>query len=272
MTTATTNNPSFEPPTHDDDDSDNEIWLLRAPAHLDVSELLTGVTLAFNDPSTHHQPSSNNGSTSNNILSTFQSGDGGEEYSLTLVDGNESENTMRLLVPDKSGNELIPYHRPFQRQIQLTSSCHVVVGGGSGSKTNINSSTGLDNGIQADLLIAPARETAPSPATNASGNGSVDAMRLAYVPVPQRQGLKRRWAMPGSMIRNAFPSALYDISDRKKARVDDGAGGEVVGTPQKKVVCEDEEAQGGKVVKSSSKKDRKEKKKKDKKSKKSSKK
>ena len=29
-------------------------------------------------------------------------------------------------------------------------------------------------------------------------NGSVPAMRLAYVPVPQKEGLKRRWAMPGS--------------------------------------------------------------------------
>jgi hypothetical protein len=32
--------------------------------------------------------------------------------------------------------------------------------------------------------------------TTATVNGSVDHMRLAYKPVPQRCGLKLRWSMP----------------------------------------------------------------------------
>ena len=227
----TANNPLFELPH---DDSDHEIWLLRAPAHLDVPELLNGVTL--DDPRS---------STSNNILSRFQSDD--VEYLLALGDANESDN-LRLLVPDKSrsnGNELIA-SRPFQRQIHLTSTV------GSGANN-----TGDSSNVQADLVLAPARDVAPKPEFGQKGNGSVDTMRLAYVPVAQRQGLKRRWAMPGSKVRESSP--LEIPSSSKKARV---------GDVKKEAVVSDDEPQE-KVAKSASKKDKKDKKKKEKKSKKS---
>ena len=245
MTTAS--NPSFEPPA---DESDNEIWLLRAPAHLDVSELLNGVTIDV-DPKTLQSTAP---STSNNILSTFKSD--GSEYALTVGDANESDN-LRLLVPDGDSDDddddeptLKPY-RAVTRQIHLTSV--------------MSSMKNEDNpNVQADLIIAPATENAPKPAYDESGNGSVDTVRLAYVPVPQRQGLMRRWQMPGCKIRKAAPSALCSEPPKKKARVD-------------KVVSDDEprsstpKKDAGETVtsKSTSKKSKKKDKKSEKKSKKS---
>jgi len=196
--TATINIPSFEPPPSDD--SDNEIWLLRAPANIDVSELLNNTQLNFAS-----DPSSNS-----NILSRFTSSDGtGEEYALSLGDVNESQN-LRLLVPDKktaddssssdsdssssssddedkkttSNNILVPYAHPFKRQIHLT----------------------IANKEQSDLAVAPPQSSAPKPALKDEDtkvvNGTVEKMRLAYVPVAQRKGLKRRWNMPGGKIVN----------------------------------------------------------------------
>mmetsp|Transcript_32254 Transcript_32254/g.55035 ORF Transcript_32254/g.55035 Transcript_32254/m.55035 type:complete len:246 (+) Transcript_32254:26-763(+) len=236
-------NPSFEPPN---DDSDQEIWMLRAPAHLDVSKLLNGVTLDVN---------SRTSAASNSILSRFTSSDG-SEYALTLGDPSESDH-LRLLVPDSEGNELVPYGCPFQRNIHLTSAVAAS-----------NSGTGENTDVQAELILAPAKDAAPKPAFDQSGNGSVDTMRLAYVPVPQRQGLKRRWAMPGSKVEGSSTSTLYSTS--KKARVgnDANAGGSVNETPMK--ISDDEDPK--KVAKSSSKKEKKEKKKKEKKSEKKSKK
>mmetsp|Transcript_14771 Transcript_14771/g.32100 ORF Transcript_14771/g.32100 Transcript_14771/m.32100 type:complete len:243 (-) Transcript_14771:1152-1880(-) len=234
-------NPSFEPPNND---SDTEIWLLRAPAALDVSALLNGVTLDVDPQSLQLQSSS---STSNNILSIFKSDE--SEYALALGDANESVN-LRLLVPDKSnsdGNELLPYHRPFQRQIHLTSVMSCQGANNAGDTSN----------VQADLVIAPSKDVAPKPAFGQSGNGSVDAMRDAYVPIPQRQGLKRRWVMPGSKIADISSSALHHTP--KKA---------LVGDVKKEAVVSDDEQQKS-VAKSSSKKDKKDKKKKEKKSKKS---
>jgi len=200
MTEATANTiniPSFEPPS--DDSDNNEIWLLRAPANVDVSELLNNTQLNFAS-----DPSSNN-----NILSRFTSSDGtGEEYALSLGDVNESQN-LRLLVPDKkvadsssssdsdsdsssdeedkkstSNNILVPYAHPFKRQIHIT----------------------IANKEQSDLAVAPSQSSAPKPALKDEDtkvvNGTVEKMRLAYVPVAQRKGLKRRWNMPGGKIVN----------------------------------------------------------------------
>lgn len=237
MTAITTTNPSFEPPG---EESDNEIWLLRAPAHVDVSALLNGVTIDVNSQSL--KPST----TSNNILSRFNSD--GSEYALAVGDASESEN-LRLLVPDSSdGGALVPYH-PFQRQIHLTSVM------ASDNKNNAD--------VQTDLILAPAAENALKPALDRKGNGSVDAMRLAYVPVPQRQGLKRRWAMPGGKIGEQVSQLdiIYSVSNKKAHVVEE--------TPKKKdATGSDDEPQTSAQTGSG----KKEKKKKEKKSKKSAKK
>ena len=84
-------NPSFEPPP--EDDSDNEIWLLRAPANMDVSAILNDIQLDLQTSSS---------TSNNNILSKFKSSnDEDTEYTLTLGDSNEIDN-VRLLVPQKS--------------------------------------------------------------------------------------------------------------------------------------------------------------------------
>lgn len=248
-------NPTFEPPNGDD--SDHEIWLLRAPAAVDVSALLNGVTLDV-DPQSLLSPSAAA------ILSKFKSDD--SEYTLTQGDATEVDN-LRLLVPDTKSassdddenNELlIPYHRPFQRQIHLTSV--LTCPGGSGD-------------VKEDLALAPSTDAAPKPAMDQSGNGAVDRMRLAYVPVAQRQGLKRRWAMPGSKIKEAAPSALYSSPKKKARSVGDDMEVEVEAVAGSEAVVSDDEPQQKEVVpKSSSKKAKKDKKKKEKKSKKSSKK
>jgi len=207
---ATINIPSFEPPPSDD--SDNEIWLLRAPANVDVSELLNNTKLNFAS-----DPSSNN-----NILSRFTSSDGtGEEYALSLGDLNESQ-SLRLLVPDKktaddssssssdsdssdsssddedkktsSNNILVPYAHPFKRQIHIT----------------------IANKEQSDLAVAPSQSSAPKPALKDEDtkvvNGTVEKMRLAYVPVAQKKGLKRRWNMPGGKILNDESSSTTNAT------------------------------------------------------------
>ncbi|KAL3772164.1 hypothetical protein ACHAWU_002520 [Discostella pseudostelligera] len=236
MMMSTTMIPSFEVPhedSSDDDDeaSNNELWLLRAPAHMDVAALLNGVTLDVDSQMLLERPQQSNrtsvvaaaAAANTNILARFKpsastSTDGSkderekeeEEYALILDDARELD-ILRLLVPDntkknKSKNAssaeqlLVPYSHPFQRQIHLTS----VVSCGSGTSNNINPSTGGDatnntilSNIKSEMILAPPPDTAPPPALNTNGNGSVDAMRLAYIPVPQRSGMKRRWTMPG---------------------------------------------------------------------------
>lgn len=216
---SSTNIPSFEPPS---DNSDHEIWLVRAPVHLDASELLNGVALEVNLDAS-----------SNDALSRFKSGDN-SQYALTLRDANESEN-VRLLVPENSsagdeddGESLIPCRRPFARTVHLTQT------------------DGRDAQDHDDLVVAPSTDAAPKPAVGESGkNGSVDHVRVAYIPVPQRQGLKRRWAMPGS-ANNARVDGGNDETPREKKK--------------KKVTISDDEMDKAKGVKSSSKKKKKEKK------------
>ncbi|KAL7436329.1 hypothetical protein ACHAXM_005127 [Skeletonema potamos] len=182
MTSKSINPPTFRVPT---DSSNYEIWCLRAPAHLDVSEILNGVTLDVNtklldsdaaDTSSHQ--------TINTTLSKFKTKQDGQDYELTLGDASEI-NHLRLLLPDNEDDDtntkkLKAHNTAFQRYINLT--C-------------------VTTNAQEELVLAPARENAPRPAFGEVGiNGSVPAMRLAYVPVPQKEGLKRRWAMPGSRM------------------------------------------------------------------------
>ena len=237
-------NPSFEPPP--EDDSDNEIWLLRAPANMDVSAILNDVQLDLQTSST----TSNN----NAVLSRFKSGNDEEEdteYTLTLGDANEIDN-VRLLVPhklkkeDDSGDssddgddedtseKLVPYTRPFKQQVHLTSS--VVP-------------TSNDN-ISSELIVAPPISAAPK--------SDDPRMRVAYVPRPQRTGLKRRWNMPGANNNNK-------VSDEEKEEVTTpptkkhkkaASGNEKVGVKEEEVT-ESAEKSSKKSKKKSSKKEKK---------------
>ena len=247
--TMTATNPTFQPPT-DLNDSDNELWLVRAPANMDVSAILNNIQLDLIDPSLSN--SSNNNSTT--VLSKFKSSGGaagdegeggspeeeGEEYTLSLGDVNEIQN-MRLLVPDeeeaKEANSdsdsdsssddddddkkkkkketsklLTPYTHPFQHHIHITSSY----------------------ADQSELTIAPSQNSAPNPATGddyrGSKNGRVENIRLAYVPVPQKRGLKRRWNMPGGGKIDAATVKADDASYAVKKEEEDVTDDEHVAT------------------------------------------
>lgn len=191
MTAASIEPPTFEAPP--DNNSNYEIWCLRAPAHLDVSEILNGVTLDLNTKALNNNTEASSSSSDNDVdtsnyinatLARFKADKDGQDYELTIGDTSEVSH-LRLLVPDKESNDddtkkLKAHKSAFQRYINLTSA------------TMAN--------VQDELALAPSRETAPRPAFGDldTTNGAVPAMRLAYVPVPQKQGLKRRWAMPGS--------------------------------------------------------------------------
>ncbi|KAL3796428.1 hypothetical protein HJC23_004225 [Cyclotella cryptica] len=184
--------------THDELTGDDvEYFCLRVPAHLDVSEILNGVTI--NLP-TKFLTSSSSAVYRNECISRFKDNVNDQEYSLTLADQNESV-AIRLLVPDtEDQDKLLP--SSIKGQLNLTS----VV-----STIGENMGDGSSN-IQTDLLLAPAEDRAPKPALDQSGNGAVDKIRLAYVPVPQREGLKQRWAMPGS-------SGTSQVSENKHRKI-----------------------------------------------------
>ena len=197
---------SLAPPTFDlpSDNSNYEVWCLRAPAHLDISEVLNGVTLNVNAKLLKDTSSSTTAAdtSTNNSLTKFKSKQDDQEYELTLADSSEI-NHLRLLLPhqdddnDSSSTQKLKAHNtPFQRYIHLTS---------------------VTTSSQEELVLAPARENAPRPAFGEmmGVNGSVPAMRLAYVPVPQKEGLKRRWAMPGSS------GGMATMKPVKRVKVDD---------------------------------------------------
>jgi hypothetical protein len=242
MTAASIEPPTFEAPP--DNNSNYEIWCLRAPAHLDVSEILNGVTLDLNTKALNNNSEESDVDTSNNInttLARFKADKDGQDYELTIGDKSEVSH-LRLLVPDKESNDdnntkkLKAHKSAFQRYINLTSA------------TMAN--------VQDELALAPSRETAPRPAFGEldTTNGAVPAMRLAYVPVPQKQGLKRRWAMPGSST----------TMSSKRIRMGGGekASSTIASTTPKKTSAVN-------IAEKSSKKKKKKKEKKEKKSKKS---
>ncbi|EJK60579.1 hypothetical protein THAOC_19036 [Thalassiosira oceanica] len=226
----------------DKDDPDRELWLLRVPANVDVKELLDGVRL---ESLLGDHGSSGDGSGvagGSNVLSRFR-GAAGSEYAITRGEDGEADG-CRVLTRDESsdedddeeeeegGSELsLSVSRRIARTVHLTS---------------VVSDRNTGDGIQSELALAPPAEDAPRPANR---------VRLAYAPVPQREGLKRRWQMFGSGIRGeAGLSAIYSRAS-KRAKVAD--------VPAKEVeAVEDERAP------SPSRSSRKDKKKKEKKSKK----
>lgn len=216
---TTMSSTSLAPPTFDlpSDNSNYEVWCLRAPAHLDISEVLNGVTLNVNAKLLKDTSSSTKAAdtSTNNSLTKFKSKQDGQEYELTLADSSEI-NHLRLLLPhqddDSSSNaqKLKAHNTPFQRYIHLTS---------------------VTTSSQEELVLAPARENAPRPAFGETMgvNGSVPAMRLAYVPVPQKEGLKRRWAMPGSS-----GGGMATMKPAKRAKIDDEQEQQQPTTPNSK--------------------------------------
>lgn len=218
--------PSFQIPLDATDPDRYEVWSLRAPVDVDVHALLDGATLDAN--STLLLPSSH---TTSNVLARFHSkkegDDDGEEYALVVADDVESQD-MRLLVPnrgdgddDSDGGDDAPKMLrtcgTFGRQINLVSAS-AIAGGGGGENAG-------------ELALAPSLENAPPPATKSKDvkeekgrgivNGTVEHIRHAYAPVPQRSGLKRRWAMPGAATSKPIVEKVAAVESKtKKSRTE----------------------------------------------------
>ena len=97
----------------------------------------------------------------------------------------------------------------------------------------------IANKEQSDLAVAPSQSSAPKPALKDEDtkvmNGTVEKMRLAYVPVAQRKGLKRRWNMPGGKILNDESSTTTDATTTTLTKGDDS-------TPSQKRTRAEQEA------------------------------
>ena len=229
----------------DEDDPDRELWLLRVPANVDVKELLDGVRLEslLGDHYSGSSDGSSGGGGASNVLTRFR-GAAGSEYALTRGEEGEAD-CCRVLTrdsdddsddsddDDEGGSELsLPLSRHIARTVHLTS---------------VVSERNTGDGIRSELALAPPAGDAPRPANR---------VRLAYAPVPQREGLKRRWQLFGSgMEGEAKLSAIYSRASKRPKVAEE--------EPVKEEDAAEEEG-----APSSSKPSRKEKKKKEKKSKK----
>ena len=229
----------------DEDDPDRELWLLRVPASVDVKELLDGVRLESLLGDHGGSSDGSSGAGASNVLTRFR-GAAGSEYALTRGEEGEAD-CCRVLTrgdsddddsdddedDDEGGSELSLHpSRRIARTVHLTS---------------VVSERNTGDGIRSELALAPPAGDAPRPANR---------VRLAYAPVPQREGLKRRWQLFGSGTEGeAKLSAIYSRAS-KRAKV----------AEEEPVNEEDAAEEEG--APSSSKPSRKEKKKKEKKSKK----
>ena len=218
----------------DKDDPDRELWLLRVPANVDVKDLLDGVRL---ESLLGHGSSvdGSGGAGAGNILSRFR-GATGSEYAVTRGEDGEADG-CRVLTRDDDDDDGGGSELSLSMSHRIARTVHL---------TSVVSERNTGDGIQSELALAPPAEDAPRPANR---------VRLAYAPVPQRDGLKRRWQMFGSGIKGeAGLSAIYSRAS-KRAKVAE--------EPAKEV-----EAVEVKREPSPSRPSRKEKKKKEKKSKK----
>lgn len=154
--------PKFRLPDHFDSDR-FEVWTLRLPRDLNLADL-NGARLALG-----HQR--------NEEAVDFTSRKGNKKFTLQWGDARESE-CFRMILPrpndsdsddsdDDDGTFLYPADIPFVRHASILPAIQ--------HKTQFE--------------LAPSMENAPPPAD--------DVVRHSYAPVPQKQGLKRRWTPLG---------------------------------------------------------------------------
>jgi hypothetical protein len=171
MATSTTssNNHLLEPPTFElpsdfeSNRDDYEIWSVRVPAKFDMSAL-NDVTLPFDMEDDVKGPQ-------DATITSFEHA--GQSYGFVL--GHTSENSsFRILKPcnnSEDTKEMQPLPFGFDRQINMLST----------SKSHMT-----------EIDLAPSYERAPTI------DMEKEKMRVPYVPIPQKQGLKRRWSVCGA--------------------------------------------------------------------------
>jgi hypothetical protein len=145
-----------------------EVWTLRLPPDFDLADL-NGARLPFHQQQ-HNQRSDE--------VVDFSSRKGHQKFTLHWGDARESE-CFRMILPrpndgdsddsdDDDGTFLYPADIPFTRHATIL---HAIP-------------------QQSQFELAPSMENAPSPTEK-------NAVRHSYAPVPQKQGLKRRWTPLG---------------------------------------------------------------------------
>jgi hypothetical protein len=181
--------PRFRLP--DNFDSDRfEVWTLRLPRDFNLSDL-HGARLPFTQQQNQR---------SDEVVD-FTSRKGHQKFSLQWGDARESE-WFRMILPrphdgdsddsddDDDGTFLYPADIPFTRHASIL---HAIP-------------------QQSQFELAPSMENAPFPTEK-------NAVRHSYVPVPQKQGLKRRWTPLGG---NTTVSTSLPLKRKMKSSQDNG--------------------------------------------------
>ncbi|GAX17467.1 hypothetical protein FisN_5Hh118 [Fistulifera solaris] len=155
-----------------------EVWTLRLPPDFDLADL-NGARLPFHQQQ-HNQRSDE--------VVDFSSRKGHQKFTLHWGDARESE-CFRMILPrpndgdsddsdDDDGTFLYPADIPFTRHATIL---HAIP-------------------QQSQFELAPSMENAPFPTEK-------NALRHSYAPVPQKQGLKRRWTPLGgnTIVATSLP-------------------------------------------------------------------
>ena len=173
------------PDDYKENPQDYEFWSVKVPVKVEMS-VLNGSTMQFR----FLQEQSTKGL--DPIFASFEIN--GEKYSFCNAP-LEEVSTYRILAgndDDEQGKEMKPLPIPFHKHFSLVQTTNAAV---------------------ADVELAPSNHRAPV----------VDVekvpMRIPYVPIPQKTGLKRRWNVMGSTAKWAPPSAESLLNDHPIKRV-----------------------------------------------------
>ena len=228
--TTTKNNNLLEPPAFElpsdfeSNRDDYELWSVRVPAKFDMSAL-NNVTLPFD---MEEDVKGRQDAT----ITSFEHA--GQSYGFVLGHAYEN-NSFRILKPcgdSQDTKEMQPLPFGFDRQINMVST----------SQSHMT-----------DIDLAPSSERAP-----AIDMGK-EKMRIPYVPIPQKQGLKRRWNVCGANSKGGIgiPS---DESPMKKEKPSHDLESKVEKEKTPKTRKKSEEKKSKKSKKSDKKKSKKSKK------------
>jgi hypothetical protein len=190
--------PAFQLPSDfEENPSRYELWTLRLPTEVKLEDLdgcrlpvgeAEAVTVSFESNEKHYQmlwgdPVENE---SFRLLVAQTKEAAAAESKDDSEDSDDSEKE-----PDRAGTQLYPSMQPFARHLNI-----------------IESLTSLE-----ERQLAPTREEAPPAAAK--------GLRRAYVPVPPRMNLQRRWNMPGAVTKSQeVPETITPPPLRKLSEVD----------------------------------------------------
>mmetsp|Transcript_16095 Transcript_16095/g.30407 ORF Transcript_16095/g.30407 Transcript_16095/m.30407 type:complete len:235 (+) Transcript_16095:104-808(+) len=167
------------PDDYEQNPQDYELWSVKVPVKFDLSAL-NGTTMQFNLPQEHASKGIDP------VVLTLEAN--GEKYSLCTAPLDDTSN-CRILVgsdDDDERKEMKPSKLRFQKHFCLIQT------------TNANIT---------DIDLAPSNERLPA----------IDVekvnMKVPYVPIPQKTGLKRRWNVMGSSAQWTPPVMVEEKED-----------------------------------------------------------